>query len=223
MRSSRFGTVGNLRRMGIATGIVVAVVLLVLLVMIYRACARNTFTRQAESLATSWAEVDAELRRRRELGENLHAVVVRAGVAPGTAALAQLGFAARQAAGHRDESPMARSQAEQTLTGALSHVLHGAASRPLLAADATYQRLCGDLVSCEERLAIACCAYNGKVAAYNARFDRLPSRLLRGAHRKAQRFEFVVPASRAPVAYRGPQQPPARDPRGAERPLQAIR
>lgn len=201
--------------MGIATGIVVAVVVLTLLVAIYRASARNTFVRQADVLAGSWREVDTELQRRHECSGNLIAAAQRAGAVAGTEAVAQLRFAHRQVTRPGAEAPMARSRVEQTLTGALTYFFQSAANHPRLAGDAGYQRVCWDLAACEESIAAACRSYNGKVKSYNARFDLPPSSLVRPGHRKAQYFEFVAPGKRALPVHRHHLPSRVVSPRGA--------
>lgn len=188
---------GILLRMGTAVGIVVAVVVMGALVAVYRASARNTFVRQAKLIEESWRGIDAELRERHELVRSLIGVLAgRAGYVAGQqGALTQLAAATAHAARASGQGALAQSRAEQNLTGALWHlvrVLPPDPQRP----DSAYRQLGGGIAEREHRIAAAGRLHNGRVTAYNRRFDRLPSRLMRGTALRANPFAFAALGAR---------------------------
>lgn len=166
--------------------------LLILLGAIYLVSARNTFARQTETLARQWAHIDGELRRRHDMAQALlDTATTPVPEIVGTEMVQRLVSALRLAT-QQSERPAERGRAEQTLDGALSTFLELTRNYPQLRAYEPFRQLSGHLVECQHGLFVDVQTYNTNVKAYNNRFDRLPSRLMRNGFGKAHPFEVNV-------------------------------
>lgn len=126
-------------------------------------------------VAQAFADVDVQLRQRRDLIPNLvETVKGYAGHERGT-----LEAVVRA----RDAAAAARgpgAQAEAALQGALGRLIALGEAYPDLKASASFQGLQGELSDVEDRLAAARRFFNNAVAEYNAAIGALPAVLFAG-------------------------------------------
>jgi LemA protein len=171
----------------------VLIVLAILVVVAY-----NSLIAKRNRTVNAWAQVDVQLRRRYDLIPNLVASV------KAYAAHEQQTFAAvteARAAAQRAQGPLAQSQAEAALSGALRGLLAVAEAYPALRATENFQALQAELAGTENRTAVARQVYNDSVLTYNNACQQVPTNIVAGLFGFATRDPFVVyDVAREPAA-----------------------
>lgn len=177
--------------------VIVVVVLVVLVVGLY-----NRLVGLRQGVKRSWADIDAELRRRHDLIPNLVETVK--GYASHESETLENVIRARNSA-IAAPSPTASAetaQHENMLSGALRQIFALSESYPALKADANFRQLQEELSQIEGHIASSRRGYNSQVETYNTAVESFPSSLIAGnfGFRKEEFFEIEDPAVRdAPV------------------------
>lgn len=183
--------------------VIVAVVLLVLgglVAMMY-----NRLVALRQGVKRSWADIDAELRRRHDLVPNLVETVK--GYASHESETLENVIRARNAAVAAPASTatglsVEAAQNETILSGALRQIFALSESYPDLKADANFRQLQEELSRIEDHIATSRRGYNAQVQSYNTATETFPSSLIAGnfGFQKEEFFEIEDPAVRdAPV------------------------
>ena len=152
---------------------IVAVVLATLLA----GCGYNRMVTMKETIESSWAQVENQLKRRNDLIPNL--VEVTKGYAGHERDVYEKIADARArllAGGSRGEQIDAATQ----LSGALGRLLAIAEAYPNLQADAQFARLSDELAGTENRIAVERMRFNDSVRAYNTTLKTFPTNLWSG-------------------------------------------
>ena len=182
--------------------IVVVVVLLLagMIVMMY-----NRLVGLRQGVKRSWADIDAELRRRHDLVPNLVETVK--GYASHESQTLENVIRARNAAIAAPASTATAVsaeavQSENMLSGALRQIFALSENYPDLKADANFRQLQEELSQIENHIASSRRGYNAQVESYNTSVQSFPSSLIAGnfGFQKEEFFEIEDPAVRdAPV------------------------
>ena len=149
---------------------IVAMVLAALL----SGCGYNRMVTMKETIESSWAQVQNQLKRRNDLIPNL--VEVTKGYAAHEKEIFEAVANARSrllAAGTRDE----KIDAATGLDGALGRLLAIAERYPDLKANAQFAKLSDELAGTENRIAVERMRYNDAVRAYNTSQRTFPTSL----------------------------------------------
>jgi LemA protein len=159
----------------------------------------NRFVQQRNLIRDSWANIDAELRRRYDLIPNLVETVK--GYAAHEREIFERIAAARSAAIAATGPPDEQARAEAPLVGALRTLLAVAENYPQLKASENFLALQRELATTEDRLATARRFYNANVRDYNRRVQAFPSNMIAGMFGfKEEKFFEVEEAVRAAPA-----------------------
>jgi LemA protein len=183
--------------------LIIVVVLLVLAAIVVMSYNRLVSMRQ--NVKRSWADIDAELRRRHDLVPNLVETVK--GYAAHESQTLENVIRARNAAIAAPSATATGVSAEAVrnenqLTGALRQIFALSESYPDLKADANFRQLQGELSQIEDKIASSRKGYNAGVQSYNTAIESFPSSLIAGnfGFTKEEFFEIEDPAVRdAPV------------------------
>lgn len=154
----------------------------------------NRLVRLRNRIANAFAQIDVQLKRRHDLIPGLVEVAkkylehekttLESVIEARAAAVSGLTAAAVDPS---DAAAMKRlSQAENTLSGALSRLMAVSEDYPDLKADATMRQLAEELTSTENRVAFSRQAYNDSVLTYNDACQTFPSSLI------AEAFKFLT-------------------------------
>jgi LemA protein len=165
---------------------IVAVVLASLL----GGCGYNRMVTMKETIESSWAQVQNQLKRRNDLIPNL--IEVTKGYAGHERQIYEHIADARArllAGGTRAEEIDAATQ----LSSALGRLLAIAEQYPNLKADAQFAKLSDELAGTENRIAVERMRYNDSVRAYNAYVKSFPVVLYAGTLGFAPEKYFGVP------------------------------
>jgi LemA protein len=138
----------------------------------------NQLVTLRQSCAQGAANIDVQLKQRRDLVPNL-VETVKGYAAHESTVLNQV-IAARNAASQA-ASPADAARAEGGLSAALSRLLALAEAYPDLKASANFQTLQTELAEVEDKLAAARRAMNGAVAGYNSARQAFPAVLFASA------------------------------------------
>lgn len=154
---------------------------LIVLVALWLMSAYNTLVGLRQRVNQAFADIDVQLKQRRDLIPNLvETVKGYAGHEKSTLeAVIQARNAALSAA-----SPGAQQAAEQQLTGAVGRLMALAEAYPDLKASANFQQLQGELSDIENKLAASRRFFNNAVSEYNASIQSFPAVFI------AQKFGF---------------------------------
>lgn len=182
--------------------IVVVVVVLIVLLVVAAISMKNKFATQSNTVQESWRQIDVELQRRHDLIGNL-IEVVKASAQFEQNTLNQVVQARANAVARQGAGPLAQSQAEQNLNGALTNFMSVAENYPDLKANQDFRYLQQQMTETEDRIAAGRRFYNGNVKAYNTRFDTFPSSMFKGAYQKAEYYEVDDPYVRAAPSLKG--------------------
>jgi LemA protein len=179
----------------LAIVVVVTVVLLLLwLVLLY-----NGLVQKRNRVDNAWAQIDVQLKRRRDLVPNLVETV------KGYAAHERGTFDAvtqARAAATSAQTPAATAAAEGVLSQALGRLFAVAEAYPELKANQNFLDLQAQLRDTEDKIAISRQVYNDTVLTYNNAIQVFPAVLIAGAlgFRKREFFELEAAADREPPA-----------------------
>jgi LemA protein len=155
----------------------------------------NGLVRLRVQCDNAWADIDVQLKRRYDLIPNLVETV------KGYAAHERGTFEAVVAARNQAMSaqgPMAKGQAEGTLSGALRQLFALSEAYPQLRAAENFAQLQSTLGQIEDTLQNARRYYNAAVRDLNTRVEQFPSNLVAGMGNFKPRefFEISAPAER---------------------------
>ncbi len=165
--------------MNASTWIAIAVVAIAFL---WLAGIYNTLVQRRNRIATAFAQIDVQLKRRYDLIPNLVEVAKRylaheAATLEAVASARGAALGAVAAARARPADAAAMQQlgvAEQALGGSMGRFLAVAENYPELKADETMQSLGEELTSTENRIGFARQFYNDEVLAYNDAAAQFP-------------------------------------------------
>ena len=155
--------------------VLIAIVLLGALLLF--ATTYNALVRRRNRVDSTWSDIDVLLRRRHDLIPNLLGAVQ--GYA-GHESVALRAVAESRATALAAQGPVARGDAESTLSGGVRTLLAVAEAYPDLKASQSFVDLRVKLTETEDGLAHARQFYNDAVFAYNTRVQTLPGNLVAG-------------------------------------------
>lgn len=155
------------------TGIALLVVsVVVVLAAVWLIATFNRLVHQRNRIDNAWAQIDVQLKRRRDLVPNLVETVK--GYAVHESSTLQAVTDARAAAVSAG-SPAATAQAEGALTAALGRLFAVAEAYPDLKADAGFRDLQAQLGETENRIAVSRQVYNDTVLTYQSSIQTFPA------------------------------------------------
>jgi LemA protein len=164
--------------------LVVVVVVALLLVTLY-----NRFVRLRNRVDNAWAQIEVQLKRRRDLIPNLIETV------KGYASHERGTFEAvteARAAAQRATTPGETAAAEGLLSQALGRLFAVAEAYPELQADENFRQLQSELSETENRIAVSRQVYNDTVLTYNNAIQVFPGVLVAGPFGFAKREFFEI-------------------------------
>lgn len=172
--------------MGIISGIVVAVIVVVLLIWVIGGY--NGLVRARNAFQNAFAQIDVQLQRRFDLIPNLvetakaymsHERETLEAVTQARSS-AMAGLSAAQAKPGDPAAMQQLSQGQNALTSALGRFTAVAESYPDLKASQNMMQLTEELSSTENKVAFSRQAYNDSVMTYNNRRQAFPTTVLAG-------------------------------------------
>ncbi|HZQ28899.1 MAG TPA: LemA family protein [Acidimicrobiales bacterium] len=180
----------------------IVVLVVVVLLVLGGVVSYNRFVSQRNTVRSSWANIDTELKRRYDLIPNLVETVK--GYASHERETLEAVTQARAAAVAATGTPAEQSAAEAPLVGALRQLFAVSERYPDLKANQNFLSLQAELANTEDRLQAARRFYNANVQDYNRRVQSFPSALVaRQFGFKDEQFFELDPAVRAQA-----EQPP---------------
>jgi LemA protein len=138
-----------------------------ILILIY-----NRLVGLRQNCRQGWADIDAQLRQRRDLIPNLVSTVQ--GYAAHEKSTLDAVISARNSA-LSASTPAAAATAETGLSGALKNLFALSENYPDLKANQNFQTLQLELADVEDKLAASRRAYNGATASYNGARESFPA------------------------------------------------
>lgn len=193
------------------TGIALLVVsVVVVLAAVWLIATFNRLVHQRNRIDNAWAQIDVQLKRRRDLVPNLVETVK--GYAVHESSTLQAVTDARAAAVSAG-SPAATAQAEGALTAALGRLFAVAEAYPDLKADAGFRDLQAQLGETENRIAVSRQVYNDTVLTYQSSIQTFPAVMVAGPFGFTGReyFELADEAERSVPQVRFDSPPRAPD------------
>jgi LemA protein len=174
--------------------IVLAALLLLWLVVLY-----NGLVQKRNRVDNAWAQIDVQLKRRRDLVPNL-VETVKGYAAHERGTFEEVTAARAAAAGAR--TPRDAVAAENALTQALGRLFAVAEAYPELKANQNFLDLQSQLRETEDRVAVSRQVYNDTVLTYNNAIQTFPAVLAAGAlgFRRREFFELESTGDREPPA-----------------------
>ena len=166
--------------------VVLGVIALLALVLI---SLYNRFVRLRNRVDNAWAQIDVQLKRRRDLIPNLIETV------KGYAAHERGTFEAvteARAAAQRATTPGQTAAAEGLLSQALGRLFAVAEAYPELQADENFRQLQTELAETENRVAVSRQVYNDSVLTYNNTIQTFPGLMVAGPFGFSVREFFEV-------------------------------
>lgn len=192
--------------------VLIVVLVLVALLVLYLVALYNGLVRKRNRVGNAWAQIEVQLKRRRDLIPNLVETV------KGYAAHEQGTFEAvtqARAAAAGAQTPAAIGAAEGMLSQALGRLFAVAEAYPELKANQNFLDLQAQLNETENRIAVSRQVYNDTVLTYNNAIQVVPAALVAGAlgFAKKEFFEIADAGDREPPAVSfqadAPVSPPA--------------
>jgi LemA protein len=145
----------------------------------------NRFVARRNKVRDTWADVDAELRRRHDLVPNL-ALVARAYATHERRLLEDVARARATTA------VVGRAEPERALGDGLHRLVAVAEAMPTLRADRHFRVLQRELAVTEDRIAVARRIYNAAVRSYNTGLETFPTNLVGRAGRFERAAYFEI-------------------------------
>jgi LemA protein len=179
--------------------VVIVVVVAAVLLLLYLVVLYNGLVRKRNRVDNAWAQIDVQLKRRRDLVPNLvETVKGYAAHESGTFDAVTKARAAAAAA----QTPAASAAAEGALSQALGRLFAVAEAYPELKASQNFLDLQGQLNETENRIAISRQVYNDTVLTYDNGIQTFPAVLFARALGFSRRdsFELEDPGDRAAPA-----------------------
>ena len=197
--------------------LIVVIVVLVLLAL-WAVLLYNGLVQKRNRVDNSWAQIEVQLKRRRDLIPNLVETV------KGYAAHERGTFEAvteARAAAQGARTPAEAGQAEGILSQALGRLFAVAEAYPELQADENFRQLQSELAETENRIAVSRQVYNDTVLTFNNAIQTFPGVVIAGpfgfsareffetdeAERAAPRVDFGSATGAAPAAPAEPAEP----------------
>jgi LemA protein len=207
------------------TWVLIAVLVVLALLALYLVALYNGLVQKRNRVDNAWAQIDVQLRRRRDLIPNLVETV------KGYAAHERGTFEAvtqARAAAQGARTPAEAAQAEGILSQALGRLFAVAEAYPELQADENFRQLQSELAETENRIAVSRQVYNDTVLTFNNAIQTFPGVVIAGpfgfsareffetdeTERGAPRVDFGT-ATGAPPQAPAPPAPPAEPAEGA--------
>ncbi len=162
---------------------------LVVLIGIYLVALYNGLVKKRNRVDNAWAQIEVQLKRRRDLIPNLVETV------KGYAAHERGTFEAvtqARAAAAGAQGPAQTAQAEGFLTQALGRLFAVAEAYPDLKANTNFLELQGQLAETENKIAVSRQVYNDTVLTFNNAIQVFPAVLLAGPFGFTKREFFEV-------------------------------
>jgi LemA protein len=177
--------------------VLIVVLVVVVLLALYLVVLYNGLVQKRNRVDNSWAQIEVQLRRRRDLIPNLVESV------KGYAAHERGTFEAvteARAAAASAEGPAAIGAAEGLLSQALGRLLAVAEAYPQLRANENFLDLQAQLSDTEDKIAISRQVYNDTVLTYNNAIQVVPAVLVAGTlgFRERDFFEIEEAGDREP-------------------------
>ena len=153
--------------------ILLIVLAVILILVIWLISAYNGLIRRRNQIENSWAQIDAQLKRRLDLIPNLVETVK--GYAAHEKTTLEAVINARNLAMQAPPNPQAQAQADNQLTGALKSIFALGEAYPDLKANSNFLQLQEELTATEGRVAYARQFYNDSVLDYNNKLQQFPT------------------------------------------------
>jgi LemA protein len=193
------------------TWVLIAVLVVLVLLVLYLVALYNGLVQKRNRVDNAWAQIDVQLRRRRDLIPNLVETV------KGYAAHERGTFEAvtqARAAAAGAQSPAEAGAAEGFLTQALGRLFAVAEAYPELKANENFLELQAQLRDAEDKIAVSRQVYNDTVLTYHNAIQTFPAVVFAGmfGFREREFFEVEEPGDReVPVVSFQPSAPAADD------------
>ncbi len=160
----------------------------------------NRLVSKRNKVDNAWAQIDVQLKRRYDLIPNV-VETVRGYASHERATLDAVTQARANALSA--QTPGARAEAENMLTGALKSLFAVSEAYPDLKASERFGQLQDELATTENRIAYSRQYYNDSVLTYNTAIASVPSNFVAGVFRFTSREYFEAPdEERGPVQVR---------------------
>ena len=180
----------------------IVIVAAVVLIALWWIATYNGLVRKKQSCKESWADIDAELKRRHDLIPNL-VNTVKGYAAHESGVLTEVTKLRDQAVADQSDSQDTRSKAESMLGAGIGKLMARAEAYPDLKASANFVELQKELAETETRIERARRFYNANTRAFQNDCQVFPSSINAGVGGfKSGDFEFFKldsPAEAAPV------------------------
>ena len=190
--------------LGLSGGAIIAIAIAaaVVLIALWWIATYNGLVRKKQSCKESWADIDAELKRRHDLIPNL-VNTVKGYAAHESGVLTEVTKLRDQAVADQSDSQDTRSKAESMLGAGIGKLMARAEAYPDLKASANFVELQKELAETETRIERARRFYNANTRAFQNGCQVFPSSIIAGVGGfKSGDFEFFKldsPAEAAPV------------------------
>jgi LemA protein len=175
---------------------------IVAVIVLWLIGAFNALVRLRNRTEEAWSDIDVQLKRRYDLIPNLIETVK--GYATHEAGVLEAVTAARGAA-MQAQSPDAKAEAENMLSGTLKSLFALSENYPQLRANENFLELQRELSDTENKIQASRRFYNGNVRDLNTKIESFPTNLIAGMLGFKQREFFgkdMAEAERQPVAVK---------------------
>jgi LemA protein len=169
--------------------LLIVAIAVVVLFCLYVVVLYNGLVRKRNRVDNAWAQIDVQLKRRRDLVPNLVETVK--GYAAHESGTFQAVTDARAAAAGA-QTPAAVGAAEGMLTQALGKLFAVAEAYPDLKASTNFLDLQGQLKDTEDKIAISRQVYNDTVLTYNNGIQTFPAVVVAGMLGFSRRDSFEI-------------------------------
>ena len=172
----------------------IIIVAIVVVIGIWFVTIYNGIVTKDNRCDNAWQTIDAQLQRRSDLIPNLVETVK--GYASHESKTLEAVTAARTAVTNAS-TPEARMQANDALSGALTHLFAVAEAYPELKANTNFQQLQSELSDTEDKISYARMSFNDCVLEYNNAIQTFPGNIIAGSKfNPRQGFEVADSAAR---------------------------
>ena len=180
----------------------IVIVAAVVLIALWWIATYNGLVRKKQSCKESWADIDAELKRRHDLIPNL-VNTVKGYAAHESGVLTEVTKLRDQAVADQSDNQNTRAKAESMLGAGIGKLMARAEAYPDLKASANFVELQKELAETETRIERARRFYNANTRAFQNGCQVFPSSIIAGMGGfKSDDFEFFKlesPSEAAPV------------------------
>jgi LemA protein len=190
--------------------LIVVLAIIVILVIFYVAT-YNGLVGLRNQMKNAWAQIDVQLKRRRDLIPNL-VETVKGYMEHERGTLEAVTNARNLAQSAASSANVAEiAKAEGALSGALSRLLAVVENYPNLKANENFLALQEELTSTENKISFSRQYYNDSVLKYNNKIQMFPSNVVAGmgGFKSGDFFEVTAPEEREAVKVSFAKTPPA--------------